>query len=119
MIDLIGLVLFNSAICVGFFAACQFDGDESFDVSQSYIKKQWPKPTDGMILWFIRYYLGRYLSKYWSKPVYSCVTCMASIHSIIPTILFCSYFDISLIVLPFIILATAGLNYLIQTSLWR
>ena len=119
MIELIGLILFNSAVCVGFFAACQFEGDEAFDVSDKWIKKRWTKPTDVMVLWWVRYYGGRFIPPFWTKPVYACLPCMGSLHSIVPTILFCSFFGISLWVLPFVILATVGVNYLIQTVLWK
>lgn len=123
-LDFTGLIMICSAICVGFYAACQFDGDDAYDSLDSDRKSSWPKPTADqvMILWWVRYYGGRYISRYWSKPVYSCLPCMGSIHSIYPTWLYLKYtafympYDFFYI-WPLIALATVGVNFII-TRLW-
>jgi len=117
MIDLIALILICSSISVGFYASCQFDGDEEFDKASKLIKKNWPEPEQDskMIFWWVRYYIGKHISYFHSKPLYSCIICMGSVHSMIPTLLFLFYYDLNLwgwfILWPFAALATAGLNY--------
>lgn len=63
---LIGVV--NSFYCIGFNRACQYDAQ-----SNEY-----------MVLWRVKYLSDKYLGEFWSKPVYSCPTCMASLHGVIP-----------------------------------
>lgn len=74
-----------------------------------------------MILWFIRYYSLKYIGDYWSKPIITCPTCMASIHS---TYFYFSYVAINnsdesistiLIFYPAYVIALAGLNTLITS----
>ena len=112
---LLALVLICSAISTGFYAACQFDGDEAYDEADPFMRKNWPRPNDSqkMIFWWVRYYGGRFLGKYWSKPIYSCLTCMGSFHSIAPVALYCHYYGVSFIIWPFIALATVGVNKLV------
>lgn len=37
---------------------------------------------DKMLLWPIRFYSIKWLGEYWSKPICTCLPCMASIHSL-------------------------------------
>lgn len=116
VINLLALIVFCSLICVGFYAACGFDGDEDYDSDPN--KSNWKRPESGMLLWWVRFYGGRVIPKYWTKPVYSCLTCMGSLHSVIPTLWFCSVSGVTLWIWPLVALGTAGLNYLI-TILWQ
>jgi len=116
----ISLIIICSLICVGVYAATGFEGDEGFDGLNPEYQRQFPKPEPGnaMVLWWVRYYGGPILGRFWSKPVYSCLPCMGSLHSIIPTYLFIEWWwykvDIQFWVFwPFVALATCGLNYLI------
>lgn len=121
-LDFILLALTCSLISVGFYAACQFDGDEAYDGLPKEFKKQFskPEPHDRMILWWVRWYGGRVISKLWTKPLYSCITCMGSVHSLLPTIGFCYVYGLPILIIwPFVALATSGINYLIQTVLWK
>lgn len=106
------IVFISSLIATGFYAACQFDGDEEYDKADLYIKKQWPKPNaeQVMIFWWVRYYGGRVIPYFWTKPLYSCIICMGSFHSIVPTFLFCHFSDTPYWIWPFVALATVGLN---------
>ena len=124
-IDFIGLILICSTVCVGFYAACQFDGDEEYDSSPTSMKLQWPRPEphNVMVFWWVRWYGGRLISRFWTKPIYSCLPCMGSLHSIIPTLLYLKYTHFYptdfWFVWPVIALGTVGVNYLIQTVLWK
>lgn len=114
------LVLICSAASIGVYAACGFDGDENFDLQESEVKLMWPKPTDDqkMILWWVRYYGGRYLGKFWYKPVYGCLPCMGGIHSLYPTLVYLNYADGNFLLMwPLIALATIGVNFLV-TKIW-
>lgn len=114
MTTLLLTILISSLASVGFYAACQFEGDEAYDMLPMEHKAKWNKPTDVMILWWVRYYGGRYIPPFWTKPVYSCLTCMGSLHSIAPTLIFSDWY-----LWPLIALGTAGVNYLIQTLGWK
>ncbi len=115
--ELIALVILCSAISIGFYASCQFDGDEDFDKASKLVKKNWPNPEQDskMIFWWVRYYIGRHISYYYSKPLYSCIICMGSVHSVLPTIGWMWLYGIAPIYFialwPFVALATAGVNY--------
>lgn len=106
------LVVVSSLVATGFYVGCQFDGDEEYDKADIYIKKQWPKPNaeQVMIFWWVRYYGGRVIPYFWTKPLYSCLICMGSFHSIIPTFLFCHFSYTPYWIWPFVALATVGLN---------
>lgn len=121
---LIASPLLSSAQSVGFYTATQFDGDEEFDAQTIKRKRDWPTPgpRQVMILWWVRFYLGRNIPHYWTKPIYSCLPCMGSLHSIPLTVLlfwiiggsvfqFCLFW-------PLIALFTVGINKLI-TVWWR
>jgi hypothetical protein len=112
------LILICSAISVGFYTATDFDGAEEYDKADPYIKKQWPRPNEHqvMIFWWVRYYGGRVIPYFWTKPLYSCLPCMGSFHSIAPTVTYCYYSGMPLIIWPFVALATVGLNKLI--TIW-
>lgn len=115
MINLLLLILISSLISTGFYAACQFEGDSAYDASDKWVKKQWTKPTDKMLLWWVRFYGGRVIPQYWTKPIYSCLTCMGSIHSLWP--MWVMGQDMTL--WPIVAFGTVGVNYLIQTVLWK
>ena len=114
------LLFICPAICVGFYACCDFERAEQFDKLQPEHQKLFPVPEgeDKTILWFVRYYLGPVLGKFWCKPVYQCLPCMGSLHSILPCAGFILYNELAwywlLIVWPFIALITSGINYMIQ-----
>ena len=112
--DFIGLIAICSLLCFGMYACCQF---EEFDSAPKSVKKNWPEPGWKMIFWFVRYYIGRHITEFQSKPLYSCPPCMGSVYSVIPTIAFLLYSHISLywfvLIWPVTALCVAGLNYII------
>lgn len=123
ILDILLLIIFCSLAATGFYIAAQFEGDEEFDLASRQVRRGWQKPQAGdkMIFWWVRYYGGRYLDKYWSKPVYSCLPCMGSLHSVAPTFLyFWGTFPVWYIAIlwAFVAMGTVGLNYLI-TQWWK
>ena len=112
----LSLILINSLICVGFYVACSFDGDEDYDLDKN--KKAWTTIHGKMLLWWVRYYGGRVIPEFWTKPLYSCLPCMGSLHSIAPTVLYCYGTNTNFVIWPLVALATVGLNYLI-TIVWK
>lgn len=117
MIDILILIITTSLVCVGFWVATDFDGADTFDTVSHKRQRRFFKPgaSDRMILWWVRYYGGPWLGQFWSKPLYKCLPCMGSVHSILPTLLFCQYYDTSFWVLwPLVALGVSGLNYLIS-----
>lgn len=65
------VLIANAFYIIGFNRACQYD-----EQAKEY-----------MILWRVKYYSEKWLGAFWSKPVYSCPTCMASLHGIIPFVI--------------------------------
>lgn len=119
ILEFLLLIVISSLASIGFYAACGFDGDEAFDQSDNFMRANWPKPTDDqkMIFWWVRYYLGPHLGKYWYKPVYGCLPCMGSLHSIYPTLIYLGFSYEFLIIWPLIALGTCGINKVI-TQVW-
>ena len=142
MVELILLLIANSLLCLGVWVATQWDGSDSFDELSDILQKRqkgltihsaiscdgnpfYDKEyrdshiTDKMILWWIRYY-GSALPKFWQKPLYRCLPCMASIWSVpvLTTAVLMGMLEPvqALILAPTYILALAGLNYIISTK---
>lgn len=128
MFNILILLIINSLICRGFWHSCDFTAAEQFDEltprkrriahreQQSGIatKHDWINPPRKMIFWWLRYYGGQWLPKAITKPLYECLTCMASIHSILPFVAFGVAYGHDmwqwLIIWPLYVLALAGLN---------
>lgn len=110
------LTIISSAISVGFYTACAFDGDEEYDAQTRKRKRAFPRPEAHrvMILWWVRFYGGRIIPHFWTKPLYSCLPCMGSFHSLLPVLVFTG----NIWLWPFVALATVGVNKLI-TVWWR
>lgn len=121
LLYLIALVFICSRIAIGFYSACEFEDADDFDKLSKEEKKQFKVHEDSkMILWWVRYYLGRYVNYFWAKPLYSCPICMASVHSVIPVLLFILCFGVNLkwfiVLWPLVALITAGVNK--NISVW-
>lgn len=108
-------LLIFSLVCVGnAFAIIAFNRAASFDVDSD---GKIIEPTK-MILWMLKFYSEKWLGYFWSKPIYSCPTCMASIHGLIPFLILeynINGFDInSLYRWAFYTLALSGLTTFIN-----
>lgn len=117
----LAVVAFSSLICFGAYVACRFAWDtgehagrdwRDFDKEPENYRKI--KPDDKMILWWVRWYGSKYIPEFYQKPIYACMTCMASLFSLVPTLIFTFeyltnpwYFFLAW---PMITAATAGLN---------
>lgn len=99
---MIELLIINSFACYGFWNAANYDNETK----------------EKGILWFIPYVFGCF--PWWvRKPLYDCVSCMASIHS---TYFYFYYYDITadnLIQYPLYILALSGVNILLSETIDR
>lgn len=75
------LAFINSFVIIGVYEATGYELNE---------RKKFLSPNEKgcdtfkykMILWFVGYYGDKWLGKFWSKPFYSCCTCMASFWSL-------------------------------------
>lgn len=64
------------------------------------------------LLWRLKFYSLKYLGEYWTRPLFSCAICMASVHT---TWLYFVLFDkYSLLQLLLSILCVAGLNRIMR-----
>ena len=115
MIDILILILINSALCFGFYNACYYEpaknlakiGSEStFSEEHGEIKG---------VLWFIEKWA---IDKWFYKPLCGCLPCMASLHSIYPywTYMYSTNaININAVMFyPVYVLALSGINYLID-----
>jgi len=66
--ELLCLALFNALVIVGINKA-------------TYYEQIKTKITDKMILWRLRYWAVNRFGEFWSKPLFTCPPCMASVHS--------------------------------------
>ncbi len=115
MLDSLILLVFNSALCFGFWNACLYevnsDGVRLNDQYQLEAKKTEIKG----ILWRLEKWAS---NKWFYKPLCGCLPCMASLHSIYPywTYMYAtnSINIHAVLFYPVYILALSGVNYLID-----
>lgn len=79
----------NSFLIIGFNRACQYEvyeNDQHFvrDNKVCQINKGAIVEDSKMILWRVKWFCDQYIGHFWSKPIYSCCTCMASLHGLFP-----------------------------------
>lgn len=86
-----GIVCYGNAKWIIFFnRACQYDVTTedkhagSGEGSVKMIPRGTMIPETKMILWWVKKWADEKVGYFWSKPIYSCPTCMASLHGIIP-----------------------------------
>ena len=106
MIDLLILLLFNSALCFGFWNACNYEPFKHPYQHGEEIKG---------VLWFIDKWSS---DKWFYKPLCGCLPCMASLHSIYPYWVYMTITNnlywYSVALYPVYVLALSGVNYLID-----
>lgn len=106
MITLLLIALLNAFVIIGFYLATQYETEKDYYENTKRIK-------DKMILWFIGYYGDKYLPKLLRKPLYDCIPCMASIHSVYVYWLFMDWTLLNLYAYPIYILALSGITFFI------
>lgn len=93
------LALFNGFYIIGFNRACQYETDDSGAV------------VSKMVFANFRLWCEKHIGEYWSKPICTCTTCMASVHGTIVFVAFTimsSANDFNLLTYLFYIFAVAG-----------
>ena len=128
MIDILFLLICNSFMIVGLYRSSNFEWSNDFQFRYSKVRHIKTSDIDkkyNMILWWFRFYSYKYLGMKWSKPVATCPTCMASVHSsyiywTIGVYLLKKDFNINVIQCAFIyvpyVLALAGMNALLTNK---
>jgi len=115
MIDIIILILINSALCFGFWNACYYEIKKgSLQAGSEFAHIEKGEEIKG-VLWFIDKWAK---NKWFYKPLCGCLPCMASFHSIYPywTYMYatnCLNLN-AILFYPVYILALSGVNYLID-----
>jgi len=72
----------NALYIIGFNRATYF---EWMNPTISYNKNNDEIDEDSkMVLWKLRYWSEKTIGEFWSKPLMTCPTCMASVHGFIP-----------------------------------
>lgn len=115
MVDILILLLINSAVCLGFWNACYYEVKKgNVQIGSEYDSEHSTEEIKG-VLWFIDKWSK---DKWFYKPLCGCLPCMASFHSIYPywsAMYFGNNLSIEAIVFyPIYIIALSGINYLID-----
>lgn len=123
LLFLLLLAFCNSLIIIGWNKATDFElSKEGYDSIDYFVKNKltcWEDSiekgiTDKMIFWKLRFWSLKYFGSFWSKPLFTCPTCMSSVHStyfywaIMPFTLH------SLMVYPFYVIGLAGMVSIIN-----
>lgn len=119
MIDLLILLVLNSLLCTGLYSAWQFEYKYVNPEKRTHLVKSEAQDDTKGILWFYKYHIldASWMNYRISKPLGNCLTCMASVFSIIP---YWFYYDWNftnfgiLMLYPVYILMLAGINRLID-----
>ena len=69
--EILLLLLINSLSIIGIYKAGYYLTDKEGE----------PIEDTKMVLWKAKFYSLKYLGEFWSKPIITCPTCMASLHS--------------------------------------
>ena len=111
MIGILILLLFNSALCFGFWNACLYEKISSC----SWDGENYHDTHNKGVLWRLEKYSK---DKWFYKPLCGCLPCMASFHSIYPywTYMYSTNaLNLNAVLFyPVYILALSGVNYLID-----
>lgn len=86
IIYLLLLALVNSFVIIGWNKATYFEWDEkqlkAYSVGERYFYANAKNAIiEKMIFWKLRYWSLKYVGEFLSKPLFTCPTCMASVHS--------------------------------------
>jgi hypothetical protein len=79
MIDLLILGLFNACVIFGINKASFFEYCHPDDRVHDFCDKYGIDKDTKMVLWWARYWSLRVVGKFWSKPLFTCPPCMASV----------------------------------------
>lgn len=101
MIEILLVIVFNGIYILGFYNSCHYTKEE-----QTYTEKGslFTKTIiHKNILWFLPYFIQEKLkvnsNSFFLKPLYSCMPCMASIHSYI----YFLFFDFSIVYFAYVL----------------
>lgn len=112
------VALFNSLVIIGWNKATYFYAEKD---TLDYIEAMrigkhtcWESQvykgiSDKMIFWKLRFWSIKFLGEFWSKPLFTCPTCMASVHSTYVFWSFMPWTMASLCVYPLYILMLSGM----------
>ncbi len=113
MTELIILLLLNSLYIIGFYHSVDYEIKDKVILSTGEVKKI---PHRKQALWFVAYYTD-WLPQFIKIPLYDCIKCMASIHSVYIYWAVYDFTIINLFIYFFYIFALSGLNTLYEKHL--
>lgn len=115
MIDILILLLINSAACLGFWNACLYESKNILVWNDKLSRLEPKKEYDKGFFWRLEKWGN---GKFWYKPIGGCLPCMASLHSILP---YWGYMystgclnEHALLFYPVYVLALSGINTIIE-----
>jgi hypothetical protein len=113
--DLFFMGVFNAAIIFGINKATQFEYCHPDDNGMGFCDEHGIDKDSKMIGWKLRHLVGRLVGDFWSKPIFTCPPCMASIHGTWVYWLLMPFTIQSAILYPMYILFLSGLVSLINS----
>lgn len=117
LLGLLMLSYLNGLYIVGFYNACLFTFHPERVVSKDGADSLGVMNDTKMIFWKLRYYSEKRLGYFWSKPICTCVSCMGSLHSVVPFSIFCLYYNpLLLLLFPLYACTTGAAAKIIQSK---
>ncbi len=119
LLALVLIVFLNGFEIVGFYDACQFTFHPQGKKNEDGANKYGVMNDNKMIFWWVKYISQKKLGMFWSKPICNCVSCMGSLHGVIPYTLFCLYYNpILLFLFPLYACVVGAMAKLIQSKMY-
>ena len=116
MIELLTIAIFNAGIIFGINKATQYEECHPEDAGLDFCDDNGIDKDSKMVGWRLRYWSLKWFGSFWSKPLFTCPPCMASVHG---TWFYWIVSDVtvqSLLFWPIYILFLSGLVALINSS---
>jgi hypothetical protein len=123
LLILFPFLILNCLQIIGFYTACDVETDrrlgEQYCDGTIKIKYIVENEDSKMILWRVKLFCLNTFGEFWSKPICTCPSCMASLHSFwiwIPIYLSYDFSFILVYIHIFYILVLCGLNKLVTSK---
>ena len=119
LVELLILSNLNAFLIIGFYYSCEFRRHPKGNINSDGADGNGIMNDSKMVLWRLRFHVERSFGDFWSKPICTCVQCMASLHSVIPYTIYCLSTDARLLFLfPFYVCTVSAMAKLINSKIY-
>lgn len=115
MIDIFLIALFNAGVIFGINKATSFEYCHPEDLNNSFCDEYGIDKDSKMALWWLRHGALKLVGEFWSKPLFTCPPCMASVHGTWVYFMLMPFGWSTMALWPVYILFLSGLVTLIQS----